>query len=294
MDRVIVKRWRRLVARCWGPADGSAVFLLHGTPGCRLSTRPSDAVLERMGVRLVTYDRPGYGRSDPHPGRIVADAADDVRHIANALGIETFSVLGRSGGAPHALACGALLSDRVNRVASLVGLAPFDAAGLDWLSGMADINREQYGAARRGRAALAELAYPQVVAMRTDPEHLARRLEEQGTPADREALQNPGFRAAFLRSVREAIGRSYDGWAADSLALTRPWGFELGWIRVPTLLWHGTEDVFAPTAHADWLARQITGSLLYHSEDAGHLDAADVQDRALEWLVTGDELCLNR
>jgi pimeloyl-ACP methyl ester carboxylesterase len=259
-----------------------------------LSARPSDIALERLGVRLVTYDRPGYGRSDPHPGRVIADAADDVRFIANALGIETLSVLGRSGGAPHALACAALLPDRVDRVASLVGLAPYDAAGLDWLNGMADINREQYAAARLGRTALAELAYPQVIAMRTDPEHLARRLEEQGTPADRQALQDPAFRAAFLCSVREAVGRSYDGWAADSIALTHPWGFDLSWICVPTLLWHGAEDVFAPTAHADWLARRISGSLLYQSDEASHLDAVDIQDRAMEWLVTGDESCLRR
>jgi pimeloyl-ACP methyl ester carboxylesterase len=253
-----------------------------------LSIRPQDAELERQGVRLVTYDRPGYGLSDPHPGRIVADAADDVRAIADALGIETFAVMGRSGGAPHALACAALLPDRVTRVASLVGLAPYDAPDLDWLDGMVELNRQQYGAALLGHGPLAEVIYPQVVAMRADPEHLARRLEREGSPADRHALRDPDYRATFVRSIREAVARSLDGWAADSLAFTRPWGFDPGWIRVPTLLWHSARDVFAPVSHARWLAGQISGALLSLSDDVSHLGAASIQFEAMNWLLDGD------
>lgn len=289
MDRVVIKGWRRLVVRCWGPRSGVPVFLLHGTPGCRLSVRPPDADLERHGVRLVTYDRPGYGRSDPHPGRVVADAADDVRAIADALDLQTFAVMGRSGGAPHALACAALLPDRVTRVASLVGLAPFDAPDLDWLDGMAELNRQQYGAALLGPGPLAEVIYPQVVAMRADPEHLARRLEQEGSPADHVALRDPEYRATFVRGIREAVARSLDGWAADSLAFTRPWCFDPGWIAVPTLLWHGAWDVFAPVAHARWLARRITGARLSLSDETSHLGAAEVQVHVLRWLVSGDD-----
>lgn len=288
MDQVVIKGWRRLAVRCWGPQDGSPVFLLHGTPGCRLSIRPDDTDLERQEIRLVTYDRPGYGLSDPHPGRIVADAADDVRAIADALGVGRFAVMGRSGGAPHALACAALLPGRVSRVASLVGLAPHDAPDLDWLDGMVELNRQQYGAAMLGPGPLAEVIYPQVVAMRADPEHLARRLEREGSPADRQTLRDPEYRAAFVRSIGEAVGRSLDGWAADSLAFTRPWGFDPGWITVPTLLWHGTWDVFAPASHARWLAGRIKGALLSLS-DASHLSAAEVQANTLRWLVDGDD-----
>jgi pimeloyl-ACP methyl ester carboxylesterase len=289
MDQVVIKGWRRLVVRGWGPPNGSPVFLLHGTPGCRLSVRPHDTDLERLAVRLVAYDRPGYGLSDPHPGRTVADAADDVRAIADALGIESFAVMGRSGGAPHALACAALLPGRVSRVASLVGLAPHNAPDLDWLDGMVELNRQQYGAAMLGPRPLAEVIYPQVIAMRADPEHLARRLEREGSPADQEALRDPEYRATWVRSIQEAVGRSLDGWAADSLALTRPWGFDPGWIRVPTLLWHGTWDVFAPVTHARWLAGRIKGAVLSLCDDAGHLSAAEAQVHALRWLVDRDD-----
>jgi pimeloyl-ACP methyl ester carboxylesterase len=288
MNRVVIKGWRRLAVRCWGPRRGAPAFLLHGTPGCRLSIRPRDADLERLGVRLVTYDRPGYGLSDPHPRRTVADAADDVQAIADALGIDRFAVLGRSGGAPHALACAALLPDRVTRVASLVGLAPFDAEGLDWLDGMVELNRQQFGAAVLGPRPLAEVIYPQVVAMRADPEHLARRLEREGSRADREALRDPIYRATFVDSVRESVQRSLDGWAADSLAFTRPWGFDPRWIKVPTLLWHGAWDVFSPLNHARWLAQRIEGATLSVSDDASHLSASGIQVSALRWLLDGD------
>lgn len=287
MDNVIIKGWRRLAVQQWGIPSGHPVFLLHGTPGSRLSARPDDTELQRLGVRLVTYDRPGYGLSDPHPGRSVADAADDVRAIADALDLDTFAVLGRSGGGPHALACAALLPDRVTRVASLVGLAPYDAAGLDWMRGMVEMNRQQYSAAIRGARQLAQMLYPQVVAMRSNPEHLVRRLEAQAPPEDVATLSDPGYRSELARSMHEAIDRSLDGWAADSLAFTRPWGFDPSWIRTPTLLWHGTRDVFSPVAHARWLANRIKGAVLLLSDRGSHLCAAHAQQEALDWLLHG-------
>jgi pimeloyl-ACP methyl ester carboxylesterase len=287
MDEVIVVNWRRLGVRRWGPANGSPMFLLHGTPGCRLSARPSEDELNRLGVRLITYDRPGYGLSDPHPGRSVADAANDVATIADALGIQQFAVLGRSGGGPHALACAALLPDRVTRVACLVGLAPYGAAGLDWLRGMVDLNRDQYRAALLGRRHLAHHIYPHVIAMRADPEHLVRAIEAQAPAEDRERLSDPEYRAMFVESIREAVSRSVDGWAADSLAFTRPWGFDLQWISAPTLLWHGAWDVFSPVSHTRWLADRIRNAVLMLSHRGSHLAASAVQHDALQWLLDG-------
>lgn len=286
MDQLLIKGWRRLAFRRWGSPTGSPVFLLHGTPGSRLSVRPSDAELRSLGVNLITYDRPGYGRSDPQPGRTVADAADDVRAIADFYELERFAVLGRSGGGPHALACAALLPDRVSRVASLVGLAPYDAPGLNWLDGMVELNRDQYSAARQGPKQLAGILYPQVVAMRANPEHLVLRLEAQA-PEERPELQDPEYRNTMVTSMTEAVARTLEGWSADSLAFTRPWGFDPAWITIPTLLWHGTQDVFSPVAHARWLADRIKGAVLMLSERSNHLSANQAQHGAIDWLLHG-------
>ncbi|MCG6500466.1 alpha/beta fold hydrolase, partial [Kitasatospora sp. A2-31] len=128
---------RALAVETVGDPRGRPVFLLHGTPGSRVGPHPRTSVLYRLGIRLVSFDRPGYGDSARLPGRRVSAAAADVRTIADELGIDRFAVLGRSGGGPHALACAALLPERVTRVALLVSLAPRNAAGLDWYGGRA-------------------------------------------------------------------------------------------------------------------------------------------------------------
>ncbi|MEK8142527.1 alpha/beta hydrolase [Streptomyces sp. M10(2022)] len=115
---------RHLMVECQGDPQGRPVFLLHGMPGSRLGPAPRGMVLYQRNMQLIAYDRPGYGGSDRLPGRRVVDVVEDVRAIADSLGLDRFAVVGRSGGAPHALACAALMPERVTRTAALVGLAP--------------------------------------------------------------------------------------------------------------------------------------------------------------------------
>src|SRR5262249_37083055 len=95
----------------WGDPGGPPVLFFHGTPGSRLWC-PNEAHVQSAGVRLVCCDRPGYGGSDPVLGRAVADRARDVAEFCDRLGIESFGVIGASGGVPYALAVGALMPDR--------------------------------------------------------------------------------------------------------------------------------------------------------------------------------------
>jgi len=240
-----------------------------------------------LGVRLITYDRPGYGRSRPRPGRSVADAADDVGMIADRLELDRFAVIGRSGGGPHALACAALLpEDRVVGAASLGGLAPFDADALDWFDGMVEMNRRHYAAAAsRDRSALNELVVPIVEAMRADSGYLVQQIAGHGTGDDRTRLQDTEYHGMILAGTAESVEICMEGWLADSLAFTRPWGFRLELIRVPVLFWHGRDDTFSPPAHSRWLARRIRGSELIEAPHLSHLAAADAQLDALAWLL---------
>jgi pimeloyl-ACP methyl ester carboxylesterase len=285
---VVVRGWRRRLTVCrWGDLSGRPVFLLHGTPGSRLGTRPGDDELRELGVCLITYDRPGYGGSDPHPNRKVADAAGDVAAIADWYGYERFAVLGRSGGGPHALACAALRPERVSRAATLVSLAPYGVPGLDWQDGMVESNRVEFAAALAGRAALAELLYSAVLATRSDPERYVAMLERDATPGDRRVLADPQERETLARNFAEAVRRSMSGWVGDVLAYTRPWGFDLSWIDVPTLLWGGRHDIHSPFQHSAWLAEQVPGAILRVGEDNAHFSAARVQLDAVRWLLDG-------
>ena len=136
-------------------ADASlTIFWHHGTPNLGEPPEPLLPTAAHRGIRWVSYDRPGYGGSSPHPGRDVASAAADVSAIADALGIAQFAVMGHSGGSAHGLASGALLPERVLGAVSISGLAPSNAQGLDWLAGMWPSGAAELRAAARGRAAL--------------------------------------------------------------------------------------------------------------------------------------------
>ena len=191
-------------------ADRLAVFWHHGTPNIGTPPAPLFAAADRLGLRWVSYDRPGYGGSTPRPGRDVASAATYVAAVADALGIDQFAVVGHSGGGPHALACGALLPQRVRAVVSIAGLAPFDADGLDWFAGMTDSGVASLGAAAEGRAAK---EHHQATGAEYDPEF---------TDADLAAFA--GEWAWFADVVGPAVAAGPGGLIDDDLALVAPWG----------------------------------------------------------------------
>jgi pimeloyl-ACP methyl ester carboxylesterase len=137
-----------------GDPDGLPVVVHHGTPMSGLAYAPHVELAREQGIRLLGYDRPGYGGSTRHEGRNVADCAADVEAIGDALGLERFASWGISGGGPHVLACAALCDERLTAVASLAAVAPYEADGLDWLDGMGEGNHVEFGNALEGEDAL--------------------------------------------------------------------------------------------------------------------------------------------
>jgi pimeloyl-ACP methyl ester carboxylesterase len=287
---------RGVAVDCWGDPNGFPVFLLHGTPGSRKGPVPRASVLYRLGVRLICYDRPGYGDSERDKGRRVASAGGDVLAIADALGLGEFGIVGRSGGGPHALACAALISEeRLRSVAVLVGLAPSDAEDLDWFGGMTDSNVDEYGKAScdADDAEAAILAEEVVTAdltkraeeIRRDPETLLARIKAEMAGPDERIVADVAIYRQLMRTYQEAVKQGADGWIDDVLAFRRPWGFALEDIKVPVLLWHGEEDVFSPAEHSRWLAKRIPMAKIEVQEGAAHFDAVRVLPRLLARLM---------
>jgi len=287
MDKVIVvSDGRRLRLVEAGDPAGKPVLTFHGTPGdARLYGLHADDARDR-GIRLIGYDRPGYGGSTPQPGRSVADCAGDVRDIAGALGIDRLAVWGISGGGPHALACAALLPDLVVAVGSLASIAPYGAPGLDYFTGMGEEN-----------VADIELMIDDEVAAREkagdDREHmLAMTLEDMGNAfptlvsvVDAAAL-TPELGSYLWASMHDGLAPGVEGWWADGLAHVRPWGFELETIGIPVQLWHGRHDKFVPFQHGKWLAGRIPGVDAHLTDVDGHLTL--IQRRVGEvhaWLL---------
>ncbi len=224
-------------------------------------------------MRWVSYDRPAYGGSSPVADRDVASGAADVAVIADALGFDRFGVLGQSGGGPYALACAALLPQRVIGAVSISGRAPYPADGLDWLAGMRPGSAAELNASLAGRDALAAL-----LASEDDFD------PEMFTPADHAALA--GDWEWISTVVDPALEQGIDGLIDDALASVRPWGFDPAGITAPVLLVHGTADRVMPSAHSEWLARRIGGNAeLILMKDAGHISVFSGASEALAWLA---------
>ncbi len=267
---------RTLVFAEWGDLGGKPVFALHGTPGCRLSRHPDEELVHSTGVRVITYDRPGYGGSDRHRGRVVADCAGDVASIADVLGLEHFAVWGGSGGGPHALAVAALLGDRVTRAACVVGVAPYEALGDGWFTGMDPENVKEFGWALEGEDRLTEELEREAKHLRqrasVDPSRILDQFDLP--PSDKAVLAREDFAQVFRESVFEETRNGVGGWVDDDIALTAPWGFDPATIAVPMQVWYGTSDVLVPPSHGEWIARAVPGAVARVS-DLGHLGDPD-------------------
>jgi pimeloyl-ACP methyl ester carboxylesterase len=276
---------RQLAVRDSGNPSGHPVVYLHGTPGSRVGPFPRGRVLYELGVRLISFDRPGYGGSDRQPGRRVADVARDVESIVDELELGRFAVVGRSGGGPHALACAALLPGRVTRAGVLVSLAPSAAEGLDWFAGMAESNVREFTMAASEPDVLMAMLAQVADEIKADPTSHVSTLGLEMPEVDRRVVADTGIRALLAKNFAEALRNSEAGWVDDNLAFCRPWGFNLSDIHVPVLLWHGENDVFSPVAHTRWLAGRIPGAELWVGPDAGHFGALEVVPEVLSWLI---------
>jgi pimeloyl-ACP methyl ester carboxylesterase len=248
---------RVLAMREAGDPEGPAVVAHHGSPGAGTLFRTEIESAERRGLRLISYDRPGFGGSTPHEGRRVADAAADVAAILDALGVERFATYGTSGGGPHALACAALVKGRCAAAATIAGVGAADAPDLDWFAGMGEGNQAEFGAARDGRERLEPVLEEEATGITgAEPEQLADALRPHLSDVDAAALTGE-IAAHLLGQIKTGLEPGVEGWVEDDLAFMAPWGFDLASIDVPVLVWQGEQDLMVPGAHGDWLRTHV-------------------------------------
>jgi pimeloyl-ACP methyl ester carboxylesterase len=278
---------RSLCVHDAGDPTGFPVLMHHGTPMSGLPYGAHDALAREQRIRLLGYDRPGYGGSTRHAGRRVADCAADASAIADALSLERYGSWGISGGGPHVLACAALSDERLVAVASLAAVAPIGADGLDWLEGMGEENHVEFGKAREGEAALRPYLETEAAGIlaAADAEDLVRVMETLLGPADRAVLTG-AFAEYLLDTDRHGLAPGIDGWLDDDLAFDAEWGFDIASIDRPVLLLHGEDDRFVPVSHGRWLAARIPGVDARIDASDGHLTLIERRLREVnEWLL---------
>ncbi|MHB8312743.1 MAG: alpha/beta fold hydrolase [Candidatus Dormibacteria bacterium] len=270
-----------------GSTLGPAIVVHHGTPGSGLLAPAWVENAGQLGLRLVGFSRPGYSRSSRRAGRSVAQVVDDVVVVADALGLDKLATWGISGGGPHALACAALLPERVVAASCISGVAPYLAEGLDWTEGMGEANVEEFGLATGGNdgrlmAALEAAAEGMRAA---SPEQMVGEMSSILSPED-EATMRGDFGLVVADQTRQGLAEGPFGMFDDDLAFVSPWGFDPASIRVPTQVWQGGEDLMVPAAHGAWLAARIPGAEAHLDPTLGHLTVVATRiSEVHRWLL---------
>lgn len=248
IHQVRLRDGRDLAWAEWGAPTGRPVVYLHGFPGSRLEPALCQETAAARGLRLVAPDRPGFGRSDPKPGRTLLDFADDVAELADALGLERFGVMGFSGGGPYAAACAFRLPGRLSGVALVGGLGPVDGPGAS--RGMVPMNRFLFEVARRLPWLVGPVMALTVRLVRRDPERAFERARKSLPEPDVRALARPEVHTRTVRATVEALRAGARPATQEAKLYARPWGFALEDVGVPLHLFHGERDRSVPPHHA--------------------------------------------
>jgi pimeloyl-ACP methyl ester carboxylesterase len=255
-----------------GDPNGFPVLYHGGSPSAVADYEPTDAAFRDLRLRYISYSRPGYGESTPRPAAgSYGDDVEESRIVLDHLGVGDFLAAGWSGGGPRALACAALLPDRCLAAASVAGVAPYHAEGLDWFAGMAEENHEEYHAAEQGRETYERFVADNMLGLlAASPDQVAEGMGGLVTPVDKAVLTDD-FADWMSRMFNHAGAQGVVGVRDDGLAAVTPWGFDVASIRVPVAIWQGREDAMVPFAHGEWLAAHVPGAEAHLLDDEGHL-----------------------
>lgn len=261
-DTIRLPDGRRLGYAVYGEADGPPVLYFHGYPNCRREP----GLLPIEGVRLIAPDRPGYGLSDPKPGRSLLDWADDVSALMDALGLARSHLIGMSGGGPFAAACAYALPDRILGTALICPLGP---AGMN-LAGYSPAGL-LLNLGRRKRVMRLAAGIARTVIHRGEPLAFARRLRSTvGMAYSGMELPDRASDDLLVAGWREALRQGVEGPMDDAHSYAHPWGFDVADIRMPVTVWHGLADGTVPPRAGRWYADSIPGAKARFIQGEGH------------------------
>jgi pimeloyl-ACP methyl ester carboxylesterase len=283
-DGRLTLRDGRIVAwREYGPDNGTPILRFQGTPGSRHSRYPHEESYDRFHVRVLVFDRPGYGASTRLPGRGVAVVAHDAAELLDHLGLETVHVSGGSGGGPHVLAFAALHPERVRAATVIVGMAPTVEEDLE---GLIEINRDGWNAAQKGWEAMYALLAPKRDELLADPLAGFQAVMDAAPASDKAVMEDPDWQRVLIEDVTEAFRPGAEGWADEAMATILPWDFDPSDVRCTVTWWHGEHDANAPISAVRRLLAEMDGVDLRVWGNAGHLEPYRRHDEILEELLT--------
>ena len=254
-----------------GIQSDRAILFLHGTPGDATAWRKW--LSEITAITAIATSRPGYGLSDRNRGRTVASDLENQKQVLDHLGIKSFVAIGWSGGGPHSL--NMTRDSRCVAAFTLAGVGEYGREDLDFLAGMGPENHDEFGEALRGEDAITEWMERNAPSFRdVTGEQMIEAFGGLIGTADKRAL-TPNVAEESAATMRRALAKSFTGWIDDDLAFVRDFGFDIGAIDKPVVIWQGDDDFMVPKAHSNWLAENIPGSQLRFVPGHGHISLGE-------------------
>lgn len=242
-----------------GAEKGVPFFTFHGLPGSRMESYLLDAAAKKINIKIITPDRPGYGLSSRQPGRTLIDWGRDVSVLADALDLDSFGIIGVSGGAPCALSCAYTIPDRVSRVGIVCGLGPLYQTGLAhemrWF-----VASGFYLARTIPWLLRVTHGLPTIALAKISPRTLLNIIAMVHGGVDRQVLKKAGVREKLVLNIQEAFRQGTSGAVQDMQLLSRDWGFNLLEIKSQVDIWHGDADDIVPISHGQYLHHQLPNS----------------------------------
>lgn len=282
-DRLTLEDGRTLSWCEYGPDDGRPILQFQGTPGSRYSRHAHEEAYDRLGVRVIVFDRPGYGAATRLPGRGISAVADDAAALLDHLGHDVVHASGGSGGGPHVLAFAARHPERVRAATVVVGAAPLLEEDTRDLIGL---NRAGFYAAQEGWDAVYAILAPQRDSLLADPLAIFRGIMEAAPESDQAVMNEPVWQRMFLESLTESLRQGAEGWTDEAMALMSDWDFDPSAIRASVTWWHGEHDANAPISAVHRLLSSIPSVELRLWTDAGHLASYHRHDEIVEELLS--------
>jgi pimeloyl-ACP methyl ester carboxylesterase len=280
--RLRLRDGRTLAWKEYGPPEGRPLLRFQGTPGSRFSRHAHEDAYDRLDVRVIVFDRPGYGASTRLSGRSISVVADDAAELLDHLGLDTVHASGGSGGGPHVLAFAARHPERVRAATVVVGMAPNEEEDL---AGMIEINRQGRFAAREGWQAMHDLLAPKRDEVLADPLAGFRAAMDAAPESDKAVMDDPAWQRVLVEDVSEAFRPGAEGWADEAMALTLDWDFDVADVGCSLTWWHGDKDANAPLAAVHRLITRMNGVDLRVWTDVGHLEPYHRHDEIVSELL---------
>nr|VFJ68885.1 MAG: Pimeloyl-ACP methyl ester carboxylesterase [Candidatus Kentron sp. DK] len=266
-----------------GDPAGKPMFFFHGNPGSRLIRPADEGIAERLGVRIITPDRPGYGLSDFQPGRRLLDYPRDITQLADALGLERFAVFGVSAGGMYVAVCAHSIPERLTGAAIVSGAAPFDRDNP--YEGMGQAWKRAFRLCKLPTPLLRPIIALQAYLQKRYPEKTFDNMAAMFSKADAEIIRKPSVRAGFFRNLPEAARKGTRGWTREVRIVVSPWGFRPEDIHFPVHLWYWADDPAIPPPMGRYLESRIPNTIGHFLPGGGHLSITEYWEEIIKGLL---------